>query len=89
MKKAIRFTAAWCGPCKMYAPMFENVAKENTEWEFETIDVDKEPDLAAKYGIRGIPTTVFEIEGSVAGKISGVLQPSMLKQHLEEFSLAK
>ena len=89
MKKVIRFTAPWCGPCKAYSPMFENVSKEVTDWEFETIDIDKNPDAAQEYVIRGIPTTVFLVDEKVVGKVTGVLQPSILKQHLEDFSISK
>lgn len=88
-KKVIRFTAPWCGPCKMYSPMFENVSKEVTDWEFETVDIDKNPDAAQEYVIRGIPTTVFLVDEKVVGKVSGVLQPSVLKEKLQEFSISK
>jgi len=88
-KKAIRFTAPWCHPCRSYTPIFENVSKEATDWEFETIDIDKNPDVAQEYVIRGIPTTVFLVDERVVGKVSGVLQPSALKEKLQEFSISK
>jgi thioredoxin-like negative regulator of GroEL len=69
--------------------MFENVSEEVTDWEFETIDIDKNPDAAQEYVIRGIPTTVFLVDEKVVGKVTGVLQPSILKQHLEDFSISK
>ena len=88
-KKAIRFTAPWCGPCKAYAPMFENVSKEVTDWEFETIDIDKNPELATEYSIRSIPTTVFLVDEHIVAKVMGVLQPKSLMEKLEEFSIGK
>ena len=88
-KKAIRFTAPWCGPCKAYAPMFERVSNEITDWEFETIDIDEDPKTAQEFGIRGIPTTVFMIDDALVGKVSGLLQPAQLKEKLEELSIAK
>jgi|LakMenEpi03Aug12_release.lakeMendotaPanAssembly.Ray.scaffolds.fasta_scaffold131875_1 thioredoxin 1 len=88
-KKAIRFTAAWCGPCKAYSPMFERVSNEITDWEFETIDIDKDPTMAQEFGVRGIPTTAFLINDKLVGKVSGVLQPSQLKEKLEEMSISK
>lgn len=88
-KKAIRFTAPWCGPCKAYAPMFERVSNEVTDWEFETIDIDEDPKMAQEFGIRGIPTTVFMIDDALVGKVSGLLQPAQLKEKLEELSIAK
>ncbi len=88
-KKAIRFTAPWCGPCTAYAPMFENVSKEVTDWEFETIDIDKNPELATEYSIRSIPTTVFLVDEHTVAKFTGVLQPKSLMEKLEEFSIGK
>ena len=88
-KKAIRFTAPWCGPCKAYAPMFENVSKEITDWEFETVDIDKNPELATQYSIRSIPTTVFLMDEHTVAKVTGVLQPKALKEKLEELAIAK
>lgn len=85
-KKAIRFTAPWCGPCKAYAPMFERVSNEVTDWEFETIDIDQDPQKAQEFGVRGIPTTAFMIDDKMVGKVTGVLQPSQLKERLEEFT---
>jgi thioredoxin-like negative regulator of GroEL len=88
-KKAIRFTAPWCGPCKAYAPMFETVSKEITDWEFETVDIDQNPEISTEYSIRSIPTTVFLIGDHVIAKISGVLQPKQLKEKLEELATTK
>ena len=85
-KKAIRFTAPWCGPCKAYSPMFERVSNEITDWEFETIDIDQNPTIAQEFGIRGIPTTAFMVDDKMVGKVTGVLQPSQLKERLEEFT---
>ena len=88
-KKAIRFTAPWCGPCKAYAPMFNNVANEIKDWEFETVDIDQQPEIATQYGIRSIPTTVFLIGENVIGKVVGVVQPKELMAKLEELTIAK
>lgn len=56
MKKAIRFTASWCQPCKMLAKTLEDVT---TETPIEVIDIDENSELAAKFGIRGVPTIVM------------------------------
>ena len=85
-KKAIRFTASWCGPCKAYAPMFEKASKENTEWEFETVDIDQNPEIGEKYGVRSIPTTIFEMNDDVIGKTVGILQTSELIKKLKELN---
>jgi len=56
VKKAIRFTASWCQPCKMLAKTLEDVT---TETPIEVIDIDENSELAAKFGIRGVPTIVM------------------------------
>ncbi len=57
MKPVMIFTASWCGPCKMYKPMVQTLAKEG-EYDFTFLDVEQVPDLAAFYGIRNVPSTV-------------------------------
>ena len=72
-----RFTAAWCGPCKALAPVVAEVAKENTDVQFETIDVDSNPSAAA-YGITSIPTIIFEKDGQEVKRIVGLTSKSNL-----------
>ena len=72
-----RFTAAWCGPCKALAPVVAEVAKENTDVQFETIDVDSNPSAAA-YGINSIPTIIFEKDGQEVKRIVGLTSKSNL-----------
>ncbi len=64
MKKIVRFTASWCGPCKMLAKTLEQV---ETEIPIEVVDIDEQPELATEFGIRGVPTLVM-VEDNVAGK---------------------
>jgi thioredoxin 1 len=56
MKKVLRFTASWCGPCKMLAKNLESV---NTGVPIEVVDIDVFPEVATDYGIRGVPTLVM------------------------------
>ena len=56
MKRVIRFTASWCGPCKMLAKNLENV---NTSIPIEVIDIDENTDAAIEFGVRGVPTLVM------------------------------
>ena len=58
----VDFFATWCGPCKMLAPVLEEVAPEFTDVEFVKVDVDECPDLAQRYGVAVIPT-LFVIKG--------------------------
>lgn len=53
------FSAPWCGPCRAFAPIFDEVKAEMVNIEFIKVDTDQNPDLAAKYEIKSIPTTVI------------------------------
>lgn len=79
MKKVIRYTAAWCGPCRVYAPIFDKVASNNPGIIFETVDVDNNPLQAQNHNIRSVPTTVVVQNGNVVRSVSGVLQERELQ----------
>ena len=64
MKKVIRFTASWCGPCKALKTVLDQV---ETDVPIEVVDIDEQPDLATEFGIRGVPTLVM-MEDNVATK---------------------
>ena len=64
MKKVIRFTASWCGPCKALKTVLDQV---ETNIPIEVVDIDEQPDLATEFGIRGVPTLVM-MEDNVATK---------------------
>jgi thioredoxin 1 len=57
--KVLYFTATWCPPCKMIAPIFEKLSKEHTNVKFVKIDIDDHADAAAEYKIRSVPTFMF------------------------------
>ena len=60
----VNFFATWCGPCKMIAPLIEQVAEEYAgRAVVAKIDVDEEPELAAKFGIESIPTVILFKDG--------------------------
>lgn len=72
MIKIIRFTASWCGPCKMLAPIFGEVQNEVSGVSFETVDVDANKDRAVQYSVSSVPTVVIEKNGQVVNRFSGV-----------------
>jgi thioredoxin 1 len=78
MLTVYRFTAEWCGPCKMMAPTVEQLMKEynvkDSEVEIVNLDadLDENRELAVKYNVRSIPTLVFEKDGSEVDRTVGV-----------------
>lgn len=83
MKTAIRFTASWCHPCQMYAPIWQKVTEGKPDFQFEVIDVDEQSDIASKYGVMSIPTTVILNEdGTVHKKQTGVMSEKKLEEFL-------
>ena len=65
------FWAEWCGPCRMMKPVVEKLAEENTNVKFEFINVDEDSESSAKYGVRSIPTFIFEKDGEIVEKKVG------------------
>lgn len=74
----IDFWAAWCGPCKAFAPIFEAAAERHPEVSFTKVNVDEEQELAGLFQVRSIPTTAFMREGIVIYAHAGLLQASEL-----------
>jgi thioredoxin 1 len=70
----VDFWAVWCGPCKMIAPVVEEIAKEyNGKLKVGKMDVDSNPDTSVKFGIRSIPTLMIFKGGRVVEQIVGAL----------------
>lgn len=72
-KVVIDFFANWCGPCKMLAPIFEEVSNEFSDIKFAKVDIDEVEDLPKMFGIMSIPTLLIFEEGKLVKKISGYL----------------
>lgn len=68
----VDFYADWCGPCKMLAPIVEQIAAENDAYEVVKLNVDDAPDIAARYGVMSIPTLIVFKNGNAAAKTIGV-----------------
>jgi thioredoxin 1 len=79
-KKAKYFTATWCGPCKTYAPVVEELVSEG--YDIEKINVDVEMDMAQEYGIMSVPTIVVENSDGVVDVLMGIYPKEDLVQRL-------
>ena len=82
----IDFWAAWCGPCKMIAPLLEELSNEYAgRIQVCKIDVDSNPQTAAKYNVRGIPTLLVFKNGSIEATKVGALSKSQLVEFVDSF----
>ncbi|KAE9636136.1 thioredoxin [Defluviitalea raffinosedens] len=81
----VDFFATWCGPCKMMAPVIDQLAEEmNGKVKIFKIDVDEARDLAAKYRIMSVPTLMFFKNGEVADQIMGAVPKDRLVDKINE-----
>ncbi len=80
MKTAKYFSASWCGPCKMFKPVVNELISEGHN--IEIIDVDDNQELALKYQIQSIPAIIFEEDGQIVDAILGATSKDDLIQRL-------
>ena len=85
--KVIDFFGEWCAPCRAYKPTFDKVSKmdEFGDIEFQEFDVDENEDLAIKYGIRGVPSTIFiNNKGEMVDRLAGLQTEDALVSKIRE-----
>ena len=80
---AIDLWASWCGPCRMMAPVFEEVAKEFPNVKFCKINVDEEPELTRTFNVTSIPTIALVKDNTFVDLLVGYVKKEKLKEFIE------
>jgi len=81
----VDFWAEWCGPCRTLGPILDEVAKEvGDKAQILKVNVDDNPELAQRFGVRGIPTMIFFKNGTASKTLVGVQPKEEIKKSLEE-----
>ena len=84
--KLLYFSAPWCGPCRTFGPIMEQVSKT---YQVQKVNVDEDSTLATKYNIRNVPTLVFLKDGVEVHRVSGSMPLQQYKDILTEINDAK
>jgi thioredoxin 1 len=69
MKKILYFSAPWCGPCKQFGPVMEQIGQSVP---VQKINVDDQPDIATSYSVRNVPTVIIVKDGEIVNRMVGV-----------------
>ncbi len=84
----VDFWAEWCGPCKMIAPLLDELAAEYTgKIKIGKVNIDEQQELATKYGIRSIPTLLLIHKGEVTEQMVGAKSKSVLKASFDRLAV--
>ncbi len=80
----VDYWAEWCGPCKMIAPTLEELSNDmGDKIKITKLNIDNNPNIPSKFGVRGIPTLMLFKDGQVVGTKVGALPKSQLQQWIE------
>ena len=81
----VDFWAEWCGPCRAIAPVLDELVNEyGGGLTVAKVNVDEQPGLAARYGVRSIPTLLFMKDGTVVDQVIGAVPKGQIKKRLEK-----
>jgi len=73
MKKILYFSAPWCGPCKQFGPVMEQMGQSIP---VQKINIDDQPDIATAYSVRSVPTVIIVKDGEIVNRMVGVQTPA-------------
>ncbi len=77
--------AEWCGPCRMYGPIIEEVSKDyEGKIKFVKVDADSNPNVTGKFGVMSIPTTLLILKGKLKASSVGAVPKDVLKKWIDE-----
>ena len=79
----VDFWAPWCGPCRMVSPIVDEFAKEHNEVKVGKVNIDEQPELAARFGVMSIPTLMIVKEGETVATSVGFKPKSSILQMLK------
>ena len=80
----VDFFATWCGPCRMLAPILEDVSEMRDDAKFLKVDVDENYDLAKSFGIMSVPTVLFFKNGNLVDKSIGLINSEKINQIIDK-----
>jgi thioredoxin 1 len=81
----VDFWAEWCGPCRVIAPILEEIASERSEIAIAKVNADDNPELVLRYGVQSIPTLLVFSNGNLSKRVIGARGKTQLLQELDEF----
>jgi len=85
----VDFWAAWCGPCKMIAPVLDEIAKESGDrFRVAKVNIDDDPGLQQRFNIRGVPALLFFRGGQLRDQVTGVASKKTIVAKLEQLAAA-
>ncbi len=89
MEKLLYFTADWCGPCRMASPIISDIFDTNdgvkSHYSLELVNIDQQPELAQKMGIRGVPTfVILDDQGKERARHAGVMPKAKMLEWLAD-----
>jgi thioredoxin 1 len=81
----VNFTASWCGPCRAFAPILEQVAEDWADkLKVYKVDIDKSPEVASLFGVMSVPTTLFIGPHELPAMASGMMLPDDIKRAIQD-----